>query len=402
MHPYIQLSIDILQWFIFIYMAFGSIYIFTFAFGGLFYRTKTQAKDAIKRNYAVLIPGYKEDAVIIEVAKEALKQNFETSRYDVFIIADSFLPETIKQLQSLPIHVIEVSFEKSTKSKALNAAMSQIPDGKYDVAVVLDADNVMEKDFLTKLDQRFKAGYRVVQGHRVAKNTNNQFAVLDAISEEINNHIFRKGHRALGLSSALIGSGMAFQYDFFKNIMSNIDAIGGFDKELELKMLRDKITIDYLEDGYVYDEKVQKADVMYNQRRRWLSAQFYYFRKFFGHSLLSLFTKGNIDYFDKALQMIMPPRIILIGVLGIQFIVSFFFSSGPGSIFWQTTFATMFIALLLSVPRKFYNKQLVFAVLKLPLGFFIMFKSLLNLKGANKKFIHTPHTSTSEINPDKS
>jgi hypothetical protein len=49
-----------------------------------------------------------------------------------------------------------------------------------------------------------------VQGHRTAKNTNNSWAILDAISEEINNNIFRKGHRVLGLSSAIIGSGMAF------------------------------------------------------------------------------------------------------------------------------------------------------------------------------------------------
>jgi hypothetical protein len=34
--------------------------------------------------------------------------------------------------------------------------------------------------------------------------TNNSWAILDAISEEINNNIFRKGHRVLGLSSAII------------------------------------------------------------------------------------------------------------------------------------------------------------------------------------------------------
>jgi hypothetical protein len=40
----------------------------------------------------------------------------------------------------------------------------------------------------------------VVQGHRAAKNTKD-FAMLDAISEEINNNIYSKGHRAIGMSS---------------------------------------------------------------------------------------------------------------------------------------------------------------------------------------------------------
>jgi cellulose synthase/poly-beta-1,6-N-acetylglucosamine synthase-like glycosyltransferase len=70
-----------------------------------------------------------------------------------------------------------------------------------------------------------------VQGHRTAKNTNNSWAILDAISEEINNNIFRKGHRVLGLSSAIIGSGMAFRYNYFKALMSTVTAVGGLIKK---------------------------------------------------------------------------------------------------------------------------------------------------------------------------
>jgi hypothetical protein len=58
--------------------------------------------------------------------------------------------------------------------------------------------------------------YDAIQCHRCAKNANNDVAVLDGTSEEINNTIFRKAHNRLGLSSALIGSGMCFKYDLFK------------------------------------------------------------------------------------------------------------------------------------------------------------------------------------------
>ncbi|MEL6483393.1 MAG: glycosyltransferase family 2 protein, partial [Bacteroidota bacterium] len=300
-----------------LYFGVAALYIFVFAFAGLFSARKRNPKSDRQHRFAVLIPGYKEDNVIIEVAEHALRQNYPENSFEVVIIADSFLPKTLNALKALPIRLVEVSFEKSTKSKALNKAMETIGDG-YDIALVLDADNLMEPDFLTKMNRAFNSGFRIVQGHRIAKNQNTPMAILDAISEEINNHIFRKGHRVLGLSSALIGSGMAFDYAFFKEMMANVNAIGGFDKELELKLLRDGNTIEYLNDAYVLDEKVQKSEVFANQRKRWLSAQFVYFRRYVLSGLKELFLKGNLDFADKVYQMVSPPRVLLLGlVMGI-------------------------------------------------------------------------------------
>ena len=300
-------SFYILQGFLFVILLLPTLYIFVFAAAGLLYRQPPYPKSPAKRKIAVLIPGYKEDEVILEVAQDALMQDYPSEWYDVIIVADSFRPNTIELLNKLPIKVIEVRFEKSTKSKALNKAMEQLTVS-YDIAVVLDADNLMAKDFLSKVNATFEKDYMAVQGHRAAKNVDTNLAILDAVSEEINNQIFRKGHRVMGLSSAIIGSGMAFRYDYFKNLMTTVTAVGGFDKEIELKMLKNRFKIEYLDDALVYDEKVQKAEVFSNQRRRWLSAQLHYFRQDFGSSLIALISHGNIDYFDKAMQFIQPGR----------------------------------------------------------------------------------------------
>jgi len=379
-------------------LGLSTLYIFVFSLAGLFYRQQPYAKNVKSRKIAVLIPGYKEDDVIIEVAKEALRQNYPAALYDVVIIADSFQPETLVKLRELPIKVIEVSFDKSTKSKALNKAMEQLGNS-YDIAVVLDADNVMAKDFLTKINAAFEREHLAVQGHRAAKNMNTSLALLDAVSEEINNHIFRKGHRVLGLSSAIIGSGMAFGYNYFKEIMSSVTAIGGFDKEIELKMLKAGHKIDYLDDAYVYDEKVQKAEVFSNQRRRWLSAQLHYFRQDFLSSLRDLFLKGNVDYFDKAVQFIQPPRILLLGavlIFGTLFLLVNYLldNSMLHTVLWVVVISACVLSFLFSIPRSFYTSKTALALASLPKGMFLMMGSLLKIKGANKKFIHTKHTST--------
>ncbi|MCD6347602.1 MAG: glycosyltransferase [Bacteroidales bacterium] len=356
--------------------------------------------SAKQRKFAVLIPGYKEDAVIIEVAKKSLEQDYAKESFEVIVIADSFKVETLAELRKLPVRVIEVSFEKSTKSKALNVAMDTIGDD-YEVALILDADNIMETDFVTKINQAFDRNYNTVQGHRVAKNLNSNLAVLDAVSEEINNSIFRKGHRVLRLSSALIGSGMAFDYAFFKKTMKEIKAVGGFDKELELSLLRDGHRIEYVADAIVMDEKVQKPEVFTNQRKRWLSAQFIYFRRFAWSGIKGLFRSGNVDFADKVYQMIQPPRILLVGILSIitlvMALVSLFapvwmllnlvfdFSS------WFVIWVLAVLAFIFAIPKAYYSKQTARALVSLPGGFIMMLLSLFKLKGANKKFIHTSH-----------
>ncbi len=397
--------VNVFQWIIFVPLAMAVSYIFIYAFAGLFYRQHPYPKNPKQRKIAVLIPGYKEDDVIIEVAKHALNQDYPHSLYDVVIIADSFLPETIVQLKKLPIRVIEVKFEKSTKSKALNKAMELLP-GDYEIAVVLDADNIMATDFLQKINATFELPFAAVQGHRKAKNMDTSLAVLDAISEEINNHIFRKGHRVLGLSSAIIGSGMAFRYQFFKNLMAQVNAIGGFDKEIELKMLKDNHKIAYLDDAAVFDEKVQKAEVFSNQRRRWLSAQLIYFRQDFLSAFKALVTKGNIDYFDKAMQFIQPPRILLLGsviLLGAIFIVLNFLLQ-PDSYhlyLWLMLMLFCIVAFVFSIPFSFYNIATLKSIGSLPKGMLLMLGSLLKIKGANKQFIHTKH-GASNVHAKKS
>lgn len=383
----------IIQWVFFGYLAITSLYIFVFAFAGLFPQRKLKPLNNKQLKFAVLIPGYKEDGVIEEVCQDALHQDYPQDLYDVVAICDSYLPETIAKLKKLPIKVIEVSFDISTKSKALNVAMAELGDD-YDVALILDADNLMAENFITKMNVAFQAGYKAVQGHRVAKNMDTNFAVLDAISEDINNHIFRKGSRNMGVSSAIIGSAMAFEYGFFKKMMGDVHAIGGFDKEIDLKMCRDGITIEYIGDAYCYDEKVQKAEVFQNQRRRWISAQIIYFKRYFFKSFIAFITKGNIDFFNKAFHTFLPPRILLLGFMGIIFLISLFFYPAPMAVYWMALFALVILTFIISIPRQFYNKQTLGAILSLPKGFFLMFLSLINVKGANKKFIHTKHTST--------
>ncbi len=396
---YFKLVLNVLEYTLYTYLGLTTLYLLFFAISGIFSSKQSTIHSKNTRKIAILIPGYKEDFVIIETVKQAMLQKYPQNKFDIIVIADSFKSNTISELKTLPIKLIEVVFDVSTKAKALNKAM-EIIDNDYDIALVLDADNIIEQDFLTKINLAFNKGFKVVQAHRVAKNINNSFAILDAVSEEINNYIFRKAHRTVGLSAALIGSGMAFDYNLFKSTMSKINAVGGFDKQLEMFLLKNGYVIEYLENAIIKDEKVQKSEVFANQRRRWLSAQFIYFWENIANSIITLITKGNIDYFDKVVQMGQLPRLILLGIISfITILYSIIFVFAPAKLnffalnlyHWLAILGLLMLSLFLSVPQKYYNTKTLKALLILPKGFTVMFLSMIKFRGANKKFIHTQH-----------
>jgi cellulose synthase/poly-beta-1,6-N-acetylglucosamine synthase-like glycosyltransferase len=189
------------------------LYLFIFSVLGKLVPIKYPPVAASLSKFVIYICAYKEDEILLNSAASALTLDYPTDKFHVCVIADSLKPETLEKLAQMPLQVVEVFFENSTKSKALNKAIENTAEG-FDAAIVYDIDNVAAPDFLYHINNYLKAGEVVIQGHRIAKNTNTNVAVLDAISEEVNNHIFRKSQRVFDFSAAIIGSGMAWNTNY--------------------------------------------------------------------------------------------------------------------------------------------------------------------------------------------
>ena len=376
---------------VFIYLGIYSLYLFLFSVLGKLIKQRTPPAATAYSRFVIYICAYKEDAIILSSAAQALTIDYPKDKFHVCVIADSMQPETILKLKAMPLQVVEVVFENSTKSKALHAAIAATHQD-FDAAVVFDIDNIAAPDYLHQINNYLHDGNRVIQGHRVAKNTETPVAILDAISEEINNHIFRKAQQVFKLSAAIIGSGMVLEYKLFKDTMAQIDAVGGFDKEMGLVLTRQKIHVAYADKAYVYDEKVSNPEVFKKQRRRWLSAQFNLLKTYGLTGFKELFIHGNFDYFNEIYQTAILPRILMLGLMPFMLLVSILLPGiGPGWQMWLTATVLCYIGILVAVPAEFFNSKLLGAVLKIPLIFFTMLALLFKLKGANKKFIHTPH-----------
>lgn len=364
------------------------LYLFVFALLSHIKRKDIYPAAGKLHRFVILYPAYKEDRVIENAISNFLEQDYPKSCYDVVVISDQMQDDTINRLKSMPVTLMEVHFQQSSKAKAMQYAMENLDKNTYDMVVIMDADNTVEPNFLHELNKAYHSGCLVIQAHRMAKNFNTDTAILDAVSEEINNSIFRKGHVRLGLSAALIGSGMAIDFQWFKKNIFKLQTAGE-DKELEALLLKENIFIEYLEHVNVYDEKTQKDSTFYNQRRRWLASQLFAIKNNIGKLPGALFD-GKFDYANKICQWMMLPRVLLLGFIGIISIIVLLYQ-WTWAIKWFILELLLVITLSLAVPDYLVNEQFKKAVWKAPKLFLLMTLNLFRLRGVNKKFIHTEH-----------
>lgn len=394
---------NIIDWILFTLFALCVGYLLLYAIASKFYRAPRFPDARTFRRFVVLFPAYKEDRVIASSVRSFLQQDYPQELFDIIVISDQMQDATNEDLRSLPIRLLIADYRDSSKAKALTMAMESVSGEHYDIVAIMDADNLTSPDFLAEINRAFDNGARSVQAHRTGKNMNTDISVLDGISEEINNGIFRSGHNALGLSAALSGSGMAFEAEWFRKNVRLLETAGE-DKELEVLLLRQRIHTTYLPQIPVYDEKTQKEEAIGNQRKRWIAAQFGILR----HSLSDLreaVSKGNMDYCDKILQWMLPPRLIqLAGVFGLTFIFTVIgvwqAVQGTGqewtaAIKWWILSAAQIMAMLLPIPGRLLDKRLGKAILRIPMLALATLGNLFKLKGAYKKFIHTEHYENS-------
>ena len=382
--------VDIVLWLV---AAFSVTYVVFFAFISLFYDKEDRvaihaaALSNRKANFLILFPAYNEDRVIINAVEQFLQQDYPKTHYTVAVISDHMQPSTNEQLGEMPIKLLTPTFEKSSKAKAMQYAINEVK-GDFNNIVILDADNVVRPDFLSQLNILCTL-YDAIQCHRCAKNANNDVAVLDGASEEINNTIFRKAHNRLGLSSALIGSGMCFSYELFKKNVFQLSTAGE-DREMEALLLQQEVFIKYAPDIHVFDEKVSSQDNFQRQRMRWMTAQI--------QSLTTNLPKipnaiihGKINFIDKTIQQALIPRSILIVLLlGISIMMTVI--SPAWSDKWWILFGTLAIALFIAIPRQLRISSLA-KVFSIPGLVFRMFKNILHIDRKNTDFIHTEHNS---------
>ena len=67
---------------------------------------KPMLQEGPRHRFAVMVPGYKEDQIILETAKVTLEQDYPKNLYRVLVLADQFKKETVDDLRDQGAEVL--------------------------------------------------------------------------------------------------------------------------------------------------------------------------------------------------------------------------------------------------------------------------------------------------------
>ena len=350
----------------FIIVCMTVVYMGIFAMASMFSHHEDTPKSRKENRFIIFIPAFKNGASAEQTVRSILGQVYPQRLFDVTVVADQLDEMSNFRLAQQPITLLIPNFSKSSRAKSLQLAINNLPQFKlYDIAVVLNPGNIVEPEFLTQLNDAYEAaGTKAIQCHMLSQNRDTISARLSAIFEEINNSIFRRGHVTLGLSAAASNSAMAFDFNWFKaNIMTTKTTWD--DKELEARLLRQHIFVDYFDDIMVFSEKTRKAEDFSRQRGRWLMSQLSTIIRNIRFLPWAIIQR-HYDLVDKIIQWMLIPRIIMMGIIILMgiFMPFIYFSL---AIKWWALFAIVLFIFALATPNYLVDDKWDYTFFSIPM-----------------------------------
>ena len=294
-------------------------------------------------------------------------QIYPRNKYDIAVAATQLSEDDLVTLLQMPVSIVVPDKEYCTKIYAIQQVMERYSPDEYDAITIFNSDNKVVPNALTLFNNAYYSGCDAIQAHRMTENLNTNIAILNATSEEINNHLFRKAHTVLGFSSALIGSGMMFDFEMFHRIAPRLSG-SDLTKAMEIELLKENIYTEYLEDVICYCKKTEDTSEYSKERQRWLSAQY-------RSSMLALvqfpiaFIQGKWDLCEKLFQWLMPSRLLLIAYIVICAIVITLLD-WTLCFKWYLLLGILFITFLIALPEGEINQRFRKAFWSLPLLIF--------------------------------
>lgn len=370
------LILFIIDWLLFGTVAIAVLYMLIYTIASLFYTKREIPKTKQLNRFIILIPSYNNPGVV-QTVKSVLAQSYPMRLFDVTVISNHNEEMTNFRLAQEPVTLLTPNFEKSTKAKALQLAVNNLPQFKiYDIAIVLDGGSVVGTDFLEKMNEAFEAaGTKAIQAHRISRNRDSTAARMGAVFEEINNTIFRRGHIALGLSAGICGGGYAMDFNWFKENVFKLKSQWEV-KEWESLLMRQNVFVDFFDNIFVYDEKKRTPEEFNRERLNWIKAQIHAAFKNI-HYLPGALLNRRYNRIDKVIQWLLIPRMLMMAIIvGMSLILPAIYTSLVFK--WWALFAITLLICAIATPDYLVDDHWESTFFKSPL---VLMKSIPGLSG---------------------
>jgi cellulose synthase/poly-beta-1,6-N-acetylglucosamine synthase-like glycosyltransferase len=344
---------------------------------------------------AVIITAYRDWHIAEPLIRSIQSQSYRD--FQIYLVADN-CSEPVTVVDQSNLIIIQPISPLHSKVKSIQEAVDNF-NTTHDAVLILDPDNLLQEQCLSKLVESYRQGFEVIQGQRVAKNLDTKIAALDALGEIYYNYNQRLLPFVAGSSATIAGSGMLIEYALFKNYLALFEQSSGVvlaeDKLLQMFVVERGKRIAYKEDALIFDEKSTTGAQVEKQRTRWLKSYFDHLGDVFS-LLFKCLGKGNYQGAFFAFMISTPPFIFLVGLMFLSGASTLIFK--PENFSWVLIACCFFIfswvfALLFNHAPALIWKSIPW----IPVFALRQIFSLLGFKKAKKDFLATEHTKHFEI-----
>lgn len=265
---------NVLEIIIAIWGVISALYVFRglYAAIGLFATRRFPKTDRLHK-YAILVAARNEEKVIGKLIESIKLQDYPGELVDIFVVADNCTDDTAAVARAYGA----ICYERHdpghrTKGYALQFLVERIHRDFgiewYDGYFLFDADNLLQKDYITRMNEAFSAGEKIVTSYRNTKNFDDNW-----ISASYGLHwlrTIRTEHRArsvLHLATRVQGTGLLFSNELIRDGWNYTSLTE--DRAFCADAVAKGYKISYNNAAEFFDEQPTDMKIAMRQRIRW-------------------------------------------------------------------------------------------------------------------------------------
>ncbi len=273
------------------------------------------------RRFRVIVPAHNEAAVIGNLLVDLRKQDYPQDLFSVAVLADRCTDETAMVARQWA-EVYERREGLDGKGALLAWFMAGYPLDDDECLVILDADNRVPPNLLTRFSDEMDSGHDAVQAYVDTGNPDGGWlATASALSYWASNRMVQLARRNLGWSADLGGTGMAMT-------PRALAATGGFgysmteDVEKSARLAMSGYPVWWIHDTRIFDEKPTALTSAVRQRARWSRGRRGVAREYAWRLVGTALREGSWSYVDLVIRMVQPSRSFLVLVMAVLAVAS--------------------------------------------------------------------------------
>ena len=326
--------IDIFHVVITTLFAIANAYTFLYIVIGIF-KTRRFAKTQKQFRYAFVIPARNEAAVIAHLIESIQQQDYPADLLSIFVVADNSDDDTALVARQAGAAVYE-RFDKvhQTKGYALQFLFKQIDRDygidSFDGYFIFDADNLLKTDYVSRMNEAFASGEKVITAFRNSKNLDtNALSAMNSMHFLRTNRFSHRPRSYLRLSTTIQGTGFLVANDIVKDGWKWVDLTE--DRSLSVDALLSGYKVTYCDSAEFYDEQPTTFRMVIRQRKRWAKGHLQIMGRVTKPLFRNIFKKKSFASYDMMIVNI-PLVLILFLWSSFVFILQLFSSWGDTAI----------------------------------------------------------------------